>query len=161
MERFKKLLRHSVFGLAFVIGGSLPAIAVTWVDGIQFYPSVSGTAAPAGQVGEVQTLSVPVGSAVTYTTTATPYNLGSLTLTQGEWMCEASIIDTAAGTTFPSAIVAFNTVSATTGVGGGNSGLAVVQVAAGAPVTLYVVIQAAFTGTAPTAYGAANCTRER
>jgi hypothetical protein len=135
----------------------------------------NGVAAPAGYIGEDQSLSVVVGSAITYTTTATPYNLGSLTLSQGRWICQAHIINTAAGTTFTSSIVAFNTTSATlptapaggyaqaaqssTIIGGVTSGLYSYLNAGPGPVTMYVVSQAAFTGTAPTFYGGADCIR--
>jgi hypothetical protein len=126
-----------------------------------------------GQVGQFITSTVLVGSAVTYTTTATPYTLTSVSLPAGHWACQGSVIDTAAGTTFPSAIAAFNTtaatlptapaggysqytVSATTGVGGGETGVYMIDVTT-APTVVFLVIQAAFTGTAPTAYGQATC----
>lgn len=132
-----------------------------------------GAALGGGQVGQVVQVNVPSGSAVTYTTTATSYNLATLSLPAGHWACQANVVDTAAGTTFPSAIIAFSTtsatlptapqlgytqyaVSATTTVGGGSSGIALFDFNS-APNLVYAVIQAAFTGTAPTAYGSAQC----
>jgi hypothetical protein len=176
MKLFAANFRAFLAVLFFGAAGLAPALAVTFYDQLQSYPSTQGVAPQNGQLGEVQSINVPVGSAVTYTVTATSYNLGSLTLTPGQWSCQASVVTTAAGTTFVSAIVAFNTVSATlptapaggysqanlggsTGVGGLQSGVYNVTVAT--VTTLYVVSQAAFTGTAPTFYGSANCLRIR
>jgi len=126
----------------------------------------------AALIGDTYTTTVLLANAVTYTVTATPYNLASISLPFGKFVCYGQVIDTAAGTTFPSAIAAFNTVSATlptapaggytqyavsagATVGGGVTGPAIVNSVG--PTVEYLVIQAAFTGAAPTAYGAINC----
>jgi hypothetical protein len=171
--KLKRLL--SGVTLAAFLAASVPASAIT-VDAITVQSPQNSLAAGAGNIGEVVTSAILVGSAVTLTTTATPYNLTSVALTAGQWSCQANVIATAAGTTFPSLIVAFSTtsatlptapnlgysqssVSATTGVGGVESGVA--QVQASALTTVYAVVQGAFTGTAPTVYGAINCLRIR
>lgn len=123
-------------------------------------------------IGDTYTTTVLLGGAVTYTVTATPYNLASISLPLGKYECFGQVINTAAGTTFVSSIAAFNTTSATlptapaggyaqtamgasTNVGGLLAGPYIVTSAA--PTVAFLVIQAAFTGTAPTAYGAINC----
>ena len=126
----------------------------------------------AALIGDTYTTTVLVGGAVTYTVTATPYNLASISLPFGKFACYGQVINTAAGTTFTSSIAAFNTTSATlptapaggysqtnmgagTAVGGLVTGPAIVNSVG--PTVEYLVIQAAFTGTAPTAYGSINC----
>jgi hypothetical protein len=178
MSKLSKTLRTGVAALAFVGAGLVPALAVQFVDNLQYYPAQAGVSAPAGQVGELVTSTVLLGSAVTYTVTATPYNLTSVSLSPGQWQCSGNVINTAAGTTFVSSIAAFSSTSATlptapaggysqtamggsTNVGGLVTGVANIQVPAGAPVTYYLVMQAAFTGVAPTAYGSVNCLRVR
>jgi|SRR5208283_4906612 len=126
-----------------------------------------------GQVGYSLTSTILSGSAVTYATTATPYNLTSLSVPPGHWSCQASVVTTAAGTTLTASTVAFNTTSATlptapangyatsassgTIPGGVTSATYNYDNLTGGAQTLYTVIQAAFTGAAPTGYGQMTC----
>jgi hypothetical protein len=164
---------------ALLLASAAPALAVQSVDNLQF--TAGGVAAPAGQFGEDISATVLVGAPVTLTTTATPYNLvtAGIVLSGGEWLCTASVTYTGAGTTTTLLTAAFNSTSATlpTNPAGGYSTVGgaawltaasgiqvpetIVQVAAGAVQTEYLVLQAAFTGTAPTAYGQYHCTRLR
>lgn len=175
---FRRRLK-STAAIAFGFYGALSvsaALAIT-VDNIVVQTPQNTVAAPVGNVGELVTSTVLVGSAVTLTTTATPYNLTSVVLTQGQWRCQANVIATAAGTTFPSLIVAFDATTATlptapaggyaqsivsagTGIGGVVSGAADFQISANA-ATEFAVVQGAFTGTAPTVYGSVTCLRIR
>jgi hypothetical protein len=171
--RLKRLL--SGVTLVAFLSASVSADAIT-VDNITVQSPQNGVAADPGTMGEDISSSVPLGSAITLTTTATPYNLTSFTLTAGQWRCSATVIATAAGTTFPSLIASFSAtsatlptapslgyaqsiVSATTGVGGITTGVANIQI--GGLTTYYLVVQGAFTGTAPTVYGKADCLRVR
>ena len=172
----KSTLRDLLLGAA--LGAILPiapAYADITSDGLLIANPHSAAALPS-TIGEVVTLTVASGAPVTFTLTATPYNFGSVVLTQGRWLCQADLIVGAAGTTMTSLIVAFNSTPATlptapaggyatmvtsattTTLGGVNSGLTPILVTT-ATQTEYVVMQAGFTGTAPTGYGQANCIR--
>jgi hypothetical protein len=164
---------------AMLIASAAPALAVQTVDNLQF--TQGAIAAPQGTFGEDVSASVLLGSAVTLATTATPYNLvaAGISLPAGEWMCSASVTYTGAGTTTTLLTAAFNSTSATlpTNPAGGYSQVGgaawltapggvqvpptIVQVPAGAPQVEYLVVQASFTGSAPTAYGQYHCTRLR
>ena len=156
----KKILLGAVFacGIGFA---AIPADA-----------QVTTCTSSGGQVGQCFTNSVVSGSAITLTTTATPYNLTSLVnLPPGHWACQGGIITSAAGTTLTMVIAAINSTSATlttapaggyaqtpssgTIAGGTQTGIAMLDLTA--PTTEYLVVQAAFTGTAPTAYGQLTC----
>lgn len=137
-------------------------------------PALADTTLNGGQIGETITNTVLIASHVTYTTTATSYNLATVILPGGHWQCVGNVINEAAGTTFTSSIAAYGTTSATlptapaggysqvnmgasTGIGGLVTGPYNIDTDAG--TTIYLVINASFTGTAPHAYGSSVCTR--
>lgn len=52
---------------------------------------INGSTPPAGTVGELITSDIPIGSAVS-ATTATPLNVGSVSLTAGNWDCWGVVV---------------------------------------------------------------------
>lgn len=169
MFDFRKILLGTAVALGLGIA-AIPEIAEA--------QTISTCNLNAGQIGQCFISSTLVGAAITLTTTATAYDLAGVglpsfvNLPPGHWACQASVIATAAGTTFPALVVAWNTtsvtlptapaggysqsiISATTGVGGVQSGIAMFDLTV--PTSLYIVVQGTFTGTAPTAYGQGTC----
>ena len=69
---------------------------------IPFIPAVgvaTNSSAAAGNIGETISLDVASASAVTNTTSTTAYNVGSVTLTAGDWDCSANVAYTPASAT--------------------------------------------------------------
>lgn len=165
----------ALFTALILFSGPLPAFAASYVQhGV--IVNNNTTAASPGEVGEIVQTTIASTAAVTLTTTATPYNLLSFALTPGQWECLASLINTGAGTTQTLFEAAFNTTSATLPTAPANgwaqtgatistnaTGLVTgkFEVQISALTTYYLVMQSAFTGTAPTAYGQATCVRIR
>ena len=126
--------------------------------------------------GELKKTAVASADAVTLTTSTTSNTLTSIGLDAGAWTCAASAVSTGAGTTFPLLKIGFNTTDATlptAPAGGyaqcaGSAGTGAVGCVSRAyflnltaAATEYVVVNATFTGTAPTAYGEVACIRIR
>ena len=99
-----------------------------------------GSAAAAGEIGEILTSTVAVGAAVAETT-ATPVNVTSLALTAGEWEVTGIINRVLTGTTATAYGAAISPTANTVPAQAGGSG-----VAADSSVTLNAVFGATVTG---------------
>lgn len=141
--------------------------------------AVNGTAAPAGAVGEYVLTTVAVGSAVALTT-ATPANVGSVSLTAGDWTLEGNINFTAASATVANGslwVGSINVTSATISTDGAEvqlnpgastttsfkDGVSIPQkrVSLTATTTIYLVAEATFTAGTVGAYGKISARRVR
>ena len=175
---FIKRLLAGTGAFAILASAPISAYAVAYDSGYVITSGNNTTTAPIGQIGEVETCAVLVGAPVTLATTATGYNLCSISLTAGRWMCIGQVlVNTPAGTTMPQIIGAWNTVTATiptaglsnglmqgvgsisaAATGGGAEPIAIVLVST-TPSTEYLNMSSSFTGTAPNAFGNGVCVR--
>jgi hypothetical protein len=140
--------------------------------------------AAAGVVGEFQTCTVVVGSAVSLTT-ATAANVCSISLTAGDWTCAAQVDHNLAATTNVTQLNAsISLTSATLAAQTGGSGLGTdptatvneaanvpaglvtqsagpVRVSLAATTTVFLVASDTFTVSTDAAYGTMSCRRAR
>lgn len=139
--------------------------------------------AAAGYLGEFVHSDVPLGSAVTLTTTATAYNVTSIALTAGDWDIEGNVAFTAAGTSATVWQAGINLTSATlpaisSGISAGSGPVVELTASAGlvggqavstgkgrlsvsGSATVYLIAYMQFTGTSPAAYGFIAARRAR
>lgn len=175
------------------LGSGVPAVLSTGVntasgllrlDGSAFIPTTpivgitSGSAAAAGNIGEVIASDVPTASAVSVTA-STATNITSVSLTSGAWLCWGNVVSKPAGGTLTTGWSAWlSTVSAAVPTalenGGsfvqtaGLSGNAGLSVAAGvgsfylnvsSPTTVFLSTFMTFTTSTMGAYGYEACRR--
>ena len=137
---------------------------------LPLFASPNADAIPAGTVGEFKELRVNSGAAVSLTT-ATPVNLGSLTLEPGKWDVDLAIVFVGSGASVTGIAGSISETSATmvtnaadqyaaqgsnlTAYTGtiGRISAGTYQVSEDAPVTLYAVAQGNFSAGTMTAYG--------
>lgn len=167
---------NAINGLAVTGSGNAvlansPTIATPAISGV-----TSGANAAAGNIGEIISSSIAVGSAVSLTS-ATAKTITSITLTAGDWDVFGSIISNPAGTTTTSNLQAG--LSTTTNAlptppsgyalfgGALGAGLAAsltissIQINVNTTTTVYLVAQATFATSTMTAYGAIRARRVR
>jgi hypothetical protein len=161
-------------GSGAVVFGTSPTVTT---------PNIIGTTAvgnaAAGSVGEMISSFVLVGSSVSLTNGVTA-NVTSVSLTAGDWDCEGNIsTNPNAGTTTSNVTGAISLTSATTPIPSAN-GFAVITTGAAGNVgfglgvstgrlrvnvssttTVFLVINAGFSGSTNSAYGALTCRRVR
>lgn len=137
----------------------------------------AGTAPTAGTLGEGIESSVPIGSAVAFTSTVSG-NVTSVSLSAGNWLCYGNTVTApAAGTTSTNLITAITTTSATlpTAPNGGSytdntfvigAGVATATSAgqrvfrSASPITVYLVANVTFASSTMGMYGYLGCLRQ-